>query len=60
MTEKREVMRARVALWKVARRCKVGGVEGDVLGAESGRQRVVVSFAETSRMRMFVRAWSFV
>ena len=60
MTENRDVMRAMVFEWNVARSSRDKGVSGVGLGAEAGKCKEVDSVDETSRMRMFVFAWSSV
>jgi hypothetical protein len=54
ITLKREVMRARVELWNVARRLSCVGL------VEEGRYKVVDSPPEISRIRWCVAEWSSV
>lgn len=61
MTENNDVMRASVVPWNVARSSSVGDSEEDArLEGSTGRCRVVDSSDDSSRIRIFVLAWSSV
>jgi hypothetical protein len=51
MTENKDVIRARVELWNVARRCS-----GEEVGVDEGKYSVVDSEFEISSTRILVRA----
>jgi hypothetical protein len=56
ITEKRDVMRASVELWNVARRFTSNDSEDEAFGADEGRYSFVDSVVEISTMRILLCA----